>query len=117
MQRNPHRDDRVRSVIFEAAATYVGRESTNQSLITLTRIEPSKDGRRMTLFISVLPTTHENAAISFLNRHRHDLFEYIKKTTSLDFIPKIEFLIDDGEKNRQRIDTLVHEDEQLASDD
>ncbi|MDP3988955.1 MAG: ribosome-binding factor A [bacterium] len=113
MPKNEHRQNRVYTIIAQAASAFISYESTNQSLITLTRVAPAKDGRSLTLLIGVLPETQEAPALSFLNRHKHDLFEYIKRTTSLDFIPKIEFAIDSGEKNRQRIDELVADDEQL----
>ncbi|MDP3955933.1 MAG: ribosome-binding factor A [bacterium] len=109
-----HRKERANAIIIQAASTFIGRESTNQSLITVTRGDYSKDSRSLTLFISVLPAEQEAPALSFLNRHKHDLFEFIKKTTSLDFIPKIVFIIDAGEKNRQRMDELVNEDKKLA---
>ena len=116
MQRNTHRSERANAIIAEAIAKFVQRESTSQSLITVTRIEPSKDNKSLTVFFSVLPENQEAPALSFLNRHKHDLFEFIRKTTSLDFIPKMIFAPDLGEKNRQRMDQLVNEDPGLAND-
>jgi len=116
MPKSTHKHKRAMTIIAQAASAFISRESTNQSLITLTRATPSKDGRSLTLFIGVLPENHERAALSFLARHKHDLFEHIKKTTSIDFIPRIEFVIDAGEKNRQRIDELVAEDTRKSKD-
>lgn len=97
-------------IIVRAAARAVAEEASPESLITITDSRLSKDGKTLSLLINVIPKDKEHPAIVFLNRKQHDVFEYVKKHTDLSFIPKIVFEINEGEKNRQRLDALVAED-------
>ena len=51
-------------------------------------------------------TTAESAAVAFANRHRGDFGDFYKKQRRGAYPPKVEFFIDLGEKNRQRMDEL-----------
>ena len=82
------------------------REANPQSLITVTRVDMGNDGKSANIFISVFPTTAESAAVAFANRHRGDFGDFYKKQRRGAYPPKVEFFIDLGEKNRQRMDEL-----------
>jgi len=89
------------------AADYFARESNRESLMTVTRAEVSPDLKNVTIFFSVLPEERELSALHFAKRSRTDFREYIKKHAALKFLPNIDFELDLGEKNRQRIDDLT----------
>ena len=57
--------------------------------------------------ISVLPREKENAAFGFIRRNLGDLRKHVKKWLKINPIPFLEVQIDEGEKNRQRIDELL----------
>jgi ribosome-binding factor A len=103
MQRN----ERVANFIKELSASFLGRENNRTSLITVTSCTTSPDMKRATIFITVLPESKETAALEFTKRKRTELRDYLKKNMETKFIPFIDFEIDRGEKNRQKIDELL----------
>ena len=99
----------VSQMIAERAADYFARESNYRSLITVTRAEITPDLKRVTVFLSVLPQSAETAALDFAKRARSEFRRTLTERTRLGRIPTIDFEIDYGEKNRQRIDYLTRE--------
>lgn len=97
------------NLIKELSATFLGREANNTSLITVTGATCSPDLKRATIFISVLPEGREHTALDFTKRKRRELREYLKKNLQIKNIPFIDVEIDQGEKNRQKIDELLRE--------
>ena len=92
------------------AGEFLAREVANPAvvgLITVTRAELADDYKNVTVFFSVLPQTLEEAALKVVKRARSDFRDYIKKHSLLHPIPTIDFEIDYGEKNRQRVDELT----------
>ncbi|OGG54816.1 hypothetical protein A3D62_02120 [Candidatus Kaiserbacteria bacterium RIFCSPHIGHO2_02_FULL_49_11] len=100
------RTEQVAELVREAAALFLNRESNHLSLITVTRAEISPDLKNTTVFISVYPEEKEVEALHFTRRKRSLFKEYLKSHTKLRRIPFVEFEIDHGEKNRQRLDDI-----------
>ncbi len=103
------RNEKIAQFIKELSAQFLGRENNRTSLITVTSCNTSPDMKRATVFITVLPTTKEKAALDFVKRKRGELREFLKKNMEIKIIPFIDIQIDLGEKNRQRIDELLRE--------
>ena len=103
------RNEKVRNLIKELAAQFLGRENNRTSLITVTDCNVSPDLKKATIFFTVLPTNKEHDALEFSKRKRSDLREFFKKNMQTKSIPFIDFSIDQGEKNRQKIDELLRE--------
>jgi ribosome-binding factor A len=106
-----NRHDRMQEALREVAAEFLVREAGRQSLVTVTRAELSKDGKRGIIYITVFPLTAqagdsaEEGALSFANRNRKELGDFFRKRIKSG-LPHVEFVIDKGEKNRQRLDEL-----------
>ncbi len=100
------RHERTKEAIREQAAQYVARNAGPQSLITVTNVLLSDDAHRATICVTVLPQSAETSALSFLNRGRRDFAEYLIKHVRGVHMPHVEFVLDLGEKNRQRLDEL-----------
>ena len=105
MQRN----DRVANQIKELSAEFLGRENNRTSLITVTSATCSPDLKRGIIYISVFPSSKEHDALEFAKRKRPELREFLKKNMPIKIIPFIDIAIDEGEKNRQKIDGLLRE--------
>lgn len=101
------RHTKVAEEICHLAADFFARESNAQSLITVTRADLSEDMRSICIYLSVLPEKLESSALTFAKRNRTDFREYLKKHSAFQRIPTVDFEIDYGEKNRQRIDDLT----------
>jgi len=100
---------RIKHIIQEAAATFVRQESSGTGLITVTDVVFSRDKSHVMLLVSVLPENRESVVLAFLKRKRSELRTYIKAHTRLYPIPRFDFDIDYGEKNRQRIEEISQE--------
>jgi ribosome-binding factor A len=101
------KDERMKERFRELAAGFLNRESTRAALLTVTNIEFSSDFKNVTILLSVLPHEKEHGAVDFANRHRAEFMEYIKKHSRMHFLPHVNFAVDIGEHNRQRISELL----------
>ena len=97
----------MKEILVHMAGEFLAREASKQSLITATRVEMTPDQRNATIFISVFPESEEGKALAFCKRERSALRNYMREKSSLHFPPTIDFEIDIGEKNRQRIEDLT----------
>lgn len=101
------RHDRFVKELKKHGSDFLNTLSNRTSLITITRIDLSADTKRSTFFISVLPETKEAEALEFLNRRARDAQHYIGDKIKVRRTPSVTFVLDQGEKNRQRIDELL----------
>lgn len=103
------RQIQVSEALAHLAADYFARESNRESLITVTRADVSPDLKNVKIFLSVLPDKYEDAVLHFARRSRTPFRDFIKDKAKLRFLPNVDFEIDYGEKNRQRIDDLTRQ--------
>lgn len=101
-----NRHEKMESALRETAAEFLAREAGPQSLITVTGVRLSDDGKRGAILITVLPEERESEALQFANRQRAELGHFFIKRVRGMRLPHVEFEIDRGEKNRQRLDEL-----------
>jgi ribosome-binding factor A len=66
-------------------------------------------GRRAIVYFTALPQEKEPEALEFMKRRKSDFRQFVMDKKSFGFAPKIDFVIDLGEHNRQRIDELSNE--------
>ncbi len=101
------RDQKLKDLIKETAATFMQKESNYTSLITITDVSLSDRGKRAIVFFTVLPVEKEKAAIDFAKRKRAEFREYFSEHARMRALPFFDFEIDLGEKNRQKIDEIA----------
>jgi len=102
-----YRNEKIANNIKELSAIYIEREASPTSMITVTRVLLSPDGKRATIMVTVLPREKENAAYGFIKRNLGELRKNITKSLKINPIPFLDVQIDEGEKHRQRIDELL----------
>ncbi len=100
------RQHQIAAQFAELAAAFLQKESNGQALITVTRADVSPDLAKATVYFTVLPQELEQQALDFAKRQRTDFRTHIKKTLELRRLPFFDFVIDEGEKSRQRLDEL-----------
>jgi ribosome-binding factor A len=100
------RQEQMQERIRETAAEFLSRESNGQSLITVTAARVDERGQHATIFITVLPDSAEQKALEFANRNKQEFGMFLLKKVRGMRIPKLEFVLDRGEKMRQRLDEL-----------
>lgn len=100
------KEQKIEELLAHLAAEYLRNESNRTSLITVTGAKVSSRFTKVTIMITVFPETKEVAALDFVRRQRREFKEYLKSHSRLQRLPLVDFEIDLGEKNRQRIDEL-----------
>ena len=102
------RQSKVSEEIAHHAAEFLVRYvRAGGSLITVTRAEIAPDLKNVSIFVSILPKSTEEEMIKSLKRLRTDFHDYLKEKTVLRDVPTVDFVLDIGEMNRQRIDELT----------
>jgi len=101
------RHNQVEESVAHLAGEFLARESSVKALITVTHADMTDNYTQATVYFSVLPATHEEEALKFAKRARSDFRDYIRKNSKLYPTPTVDFAIDYGEKNRQRVDELT----------
>ncbi len=99
---------RLAEEITREAARFLEIESNRNSLITVTGVTLSEKNSRATILLSVLPESEEEKAVAFANRRAGRPRKFFWQVERMRRLPKIIFIIDRGEKNRQRIEELSH---------
>ncbi len=102
------RQHKVAEEIAHQAGEFLARTiKAGGALVTVTRADIAPALKNVTVFVSVLPKSHEEASLKSLKRLRTDFHDYLKAKTVLRDVPTVDFEIDFGELNRQRIDDLT----------
>lgn len=102
------RHERLQEALREGAAEFLAREANRNSLVTVTRALLAETGKSAVVYITVLPNDMEEAAVAFANRNRRELVDFLKTRIKGGLPSHIEFQVDLGEKNRQRLDELTN---------
>lgn len=104
--KNVRRHDRMTSLIGRLAAEFFLLESGKQSLITVTQTTVSDDLKYATIFFTALPSDKEEEALALARRRASDIRRFVEEHARMGKVPFLNFAIDKGEKNRQRIEEL-----------
>ncbi len=100
------KEERYKEIIRQKASEFLERESSGKALITVTEVKLLAKGKKALIFFTVYPNEKENGALDFAKRKRSDFRDFLKRESKLFKLPFVDFEIDLGEKNRQKIDNL-----------
>jgi ribosome-binding factor A len=92
---------------MQFAGEYFAIESNRDSMMTVTRADIFDRGKRAVIYFTAIPEEKEELALNFAKRKRQDFRKFVMSKKSFGFVPKIDFEIDLGEHNRQKIDELL----------
>lgn len=101
------RHHQVEEAVAHLAGDFLAREVAVKALLTVTHADMPDNYKSATIYLSVLPATMEEQVLKVVKRARSDLRAYIQKHSFLHPAPIVDFEIDLGEKNRQRVDELT----------
>jgi ribosome-binding factor A len=99
----------IAEIIHRLAAKFVLDEGSPASLLTITRVEMSPTGKESKIFFTTLPESQEDTALKFLTRKTGEFKRFVRDESRIGLVPHIDFKIDYGERNRQRLDKLSEE--------
>ncbi len=98
MERKIRRQERVNSLLRKIVSSFIKSSIDSKALVTVMRVEISKDLRLAKIFISVFPEEKEKEAVGLLKKKKRALYNYIKAKSKLKFLPSLSFEIDKGIK-------------------
>lgn len=101
--------EKTGEILHRLAAKFSREESTDSSLLTITSVEVSSTGKEAKIFFTTLPEEKQETALKFLERKTGEFKRYIRDESRIGIIPHVDFKIDYGERNRQRLDELGKE--------
>lgn len=99
----------VAEILHRLAAEFIRDNTTQSSLLTITRVELSPTGKEAKIYFTTFPDSQEDTALKFLMRKTPEFKKYVRDKSSIGLVPHIDFKIDYGERNRQRLDELSKE--------
>jgi ribosome-binding factor A len=102
--------ERTGEVIHRLAAEYIRDNGGKTSLITVTRVELSPTGKEAKVFFTTLPESQEDTVLKFLERKAQEFKRYVRDESRIGIVPHIDFKIDYGERNRQRLDEIGNQE-------
>ena len=103
---NSNRKFKVQEVLREIVSNFINTETNKTSLITVTRVDVSPNLSTCDIYVTVFPESAEESALNFLKRKRIDTKQEIKNKMHMRKIPFVDFKIDVGEKNRQKVEEI-----------
>ncbi len=104
------------SLIRELSARYFQQSNNGKSLLTVTNCLPSRDGKKVTVLLSVLPEKFETEALQFARVHRSDLRAFIRDHSRIQNLPLLEVELDLIEKGRRLVEEVKRADELRLGD-
>ena len=104
-----NRREKISEILRELSAKFLMLNSNKSSLITVTEVRLTEDAKNATILFTVFPDNFEKTALEFAKRKRSEFKEFVKENSKLGRIPQLNFEIDLGEKNRQKIDSLLNQ--------
>lgn len=100
------KEEKIKETVKTLAAEFFSRESNRTSLITITNVELKSKNSIAVIMFTVLPQNQEKAALDFMHRQLTDFREYVTNHSRMMRVPFFEVAVDEGEKNRQRIEDI-----------
>ncbi|MDO8554980.1 MAG: 30S ribosome-binding factor RbfA [bacterium] len=101
------RKEKAVSLLSRLIPEFIKKFSFGKTIVTVTRLEVSDDLRTVKVFIGAYPQADEARTMALLAKKNKEIRKYIGSHIRWKFLPELIFLIDEGEKNRQRIEELL----------
>ena len=101
------RTNKLSDLWRDLLSQFLEKESDRQTIITITHVELMHESKKARCYISFSPPEKENVALGSARRRAGKARKFLATRTKMRFVPELEFELDLGEKNRQRIDELL----------
>lgn len=105
-----NRISRVNQLIKEKIADILLKEMfVRDVLITVQKVDTTKDLRYAKIRISVMPFEKSEEILRILKKRTSHIQKELGKFVKIKFLPKIEFQIDKGEEKASRVEEILRE--------
>jgi hypothetical protein len=98
--------ERATEIVAREAAQFISREASSDSLITVVRAQSVSHGDRILIFVSIFPIEKARTAMAFLERQRENFSDHLKGHVTIR-LPRIDFMLDNGEMTGEIPENLV----------
>lgn len=100
---------RVNSLLKEELAKIILKEIEFDPgfFVTVSEVSTSTDLRHAKVYVSVIPKDKEKNVIRLLGKNKRNLQLELNRRIKLQYIPKINFLIDNREERASRIEEII----------
>ena len=112
MKNNREKSERqlkVEQELLKIAQDFFQKIADKSSMITITSVDINPSFKNATIKISVFPENKRDQALIFAQRMAGELRTTIKKRLPIRTIPFVEMVIDQGEIQRQYMDSKFNE--------
>ncbi len=108
-----HRKAQVESLLQRTVAAVLqrglGDPRTQGALISVTKVDASPDLKHATVFVSILPDTHQTRAMHALTDATMHLQHAVKKAVALRVVPHLRFKLDTALKKENATLAAINE--------
>lgn len=100
---------KLNSLVQQEIATILSRdvEFPRSFFVTVSRAEVADDAESAKIWISVMPATHEEAALKIIKSKIIDIQDILNKRLVMKFVPKLTFLVDSSTERAAQIMTIL----------
>jgi ribosome-binding factor A len=100
---------KLNSLVQQEVATILSRdvEFPRSFFVTVSRAEVSDDAENAKVWISVMPATHEEAALKIIKGKIGDIQDILNKRLVMKFVPKLAFHVDSSTERAAQITKIL----------
>ncbi len=104
-----HRISKLNSLIKQQIAHIISEELNlkNNLIITITKVDTSKDLSYADVFVSVFPEERTNYLLKTLDNEIYNIQKKLNQTLVIKKFPRIRFYLDTTEKNADKIEKIL----------
>lgn len=109
-----NRSDKINSLLYHELNGLLSKESFEKNgqgdiLLSLTKIESSKDLRYAKVFFTVLPEKYRGEAKRFLDSKSWEWQKIIGDKLTIKYTPQLNFVYDKGQQNAYAVEKILKE--------
>lgn len=105
------RQEKVNSLLKTLIANFSASNlKTVDALVSILKIETSKDLKQAKVTISILPEEKAEEIFIWFEKNKKQIKKHLSKNLKMKFLPDLKFEIDQAEKARRRIEEILKKD-------
>lgn len=107
----PHRMEKINELVRDLLGDILMRELSLKSgiLVTISKVDTSKDLRYTRVFLSVYPENESNYALQALRNEMFEIQGKLNKKLHIRPLPRVEFVLDRTEVEADEVEKLLGE--------
>lgn len=102
-----HKEEKLVSLLAKVVANFFLRIDFKKILVSINRVELSKDSKIAKIYIGVYPDGNEAETLSTLKKKNKEIRKYALGQIRTRYLPHFEFIIDKGIKNLERMEEIL----------